>query len=90
MIQPDRKAMERMSKIVKDRMAVHRMNVQKPALDLATKCINMILSHPEIIRPEWDTDEEKKVIIDELKASIYKEIISWLDKEIGTDNITFG
>jgi hypothetical protein len=89
MMQPDRKAMERMSKIVKDRMVLHRAQIQKPVLDLTTRCIDMILSHPEVIRPEWDTDEEKKVIIEALRAQVFKEIMDWLDSEIGSQTITF-
>ena len=76
-----------MSSIVRNQMARHRIDIERPAIDLTTRCIDIILSHPEIIRPEWDTDEEKKVIIEKLKADVYKEVIKFLDKEIASMEI---
>lgn len=83
-----RQDMERLSGVVRDRMARHRLEIQQPVIDLVEKCMDMILKHPAVIRPEWDTDEERKGIIEHVRSEVKAVVIEWLDKEIGSNTIT--
>ena len=79
-----------MATIMKEKFRVHRIAIQQPVMDMVEECINMALKHPEIMRPEWDTDEERKAIIEELKEQVRAKVAAFLDKEIGSRVEGFG
>lgn len=79
-----------MSAVMKEKFRLHRIAIQQPVFDLVEECIDMALKHPEIIRPEWDTDTERKAMIEELKTQVRVKVAAFLDKEIGSRNEGFG